>query len=194
MDSERALAEENATAVQAITDNLVAQTREHEETAGRLAAGAADKAVSGGFLEDFRQHRLAGWVFLILGGICLAIAAGFGFWAVEIRGESVTSLEFLAGRILVALPIVGLAVYLLREAGRHRDQASQAKSLHLDHQAFAPYISLELDETKKSELRKEMAERAFFRERAVQAQDEPDYVGKIIDASAEAIKSLGKRT
>jgi hypothetical protein len=193
MESERARAEQNVAAVQAVTDALVAQTREHEETAGRLAAGAADKAVSGGFLEDFRQHRLAGWVFLALGGVFLTIAAGFGFWAVEVRGESVTSLEFLAGRILVVLPIIGLAVYLLREAGRHRDQATQAKSLHLDHQAFAPYISVELDEAKRSELRKEMAERAFFRERAARANDEPDYVGKLVDASAEAIKALAKR-
>lgn len=193
MATERAKAEENALAVRALTDQLVGQTREHEQTAGRLAAGAADKAVSGGFLEDFRQHRLAGWLFLFLGGLCLAIAAGFGFWAVEVRGESVTSVEFLAGRILVALPIIGLAVYLLREAGRHRDRAAQAKSLHLDHQAFAPYISLEPDETRKSELRKEMAERAFFRERAARTSDEPDYVGKLVDASAEAIKALAKR-
>jgi hypothetical protein len=194
MEAERARAEENAMAVLTVTNNLVQQTRTHEETAGRLAAGAADKAVSGGFLEDFRQHRRAGWVFLLLGALCLAAAAAFGFWAIEIRGESVTSLEFLAGRILVTLPIVGLAVYLLREAGRHRDQAAQAKSLHLDHQAFAPYISLEVDETKKSDLRKEMAERAFFRERASLDKSEPDYVAKLVDAAAEAVKSLAKRS
>jgi hypothetical protein len=153
MENERTRAQENATALRAITDELVAKTKEHEETAGRLAAGAADKAVSGGFLEDFRQHRLAGWVFLFLGALCLAAAAAFGFWAVEVRGEAITSIEFIAGRILIALPIIGLAIYLLREAGRHRDQAAQAKSLHLDHQAFAPYVSLEVDETRDQEER-----------------------------------------
>jgi Na+/phosphate symporter len=167
--------------------------RRLEDEAGKLVSSAANKAVSGGFLEDAREHGSLATIFQLVGGGLLLLVVLFGFLVVEVWREPIYSLEFLTGRLLVALPFVGLAIYCFREAGRHRDASAEAKSLHLDHQALGPYIEL-LDKAEKEALRKEMAERAFFRSRnAPPTKQEGDLVHDLIVTLQKAVDAFGKR-
>lgn len=186
-------AEQNMTDLATSTTESIEGIRRREEEAGSLVASASRKAVSGGFLEDAKQHALRATILQVIAGLLLAGVVVFGWYVLEVQQIAVTSLEFILGRVLIALPAVGFAVYLLREAGKHRDAAAEAKSLHLDHQAFGPYTELMEG---KEDLRVKMADRAFFRERGgASGESTPggDLTKDLIATIQKALDVIGKR-
>lgn len=181
--------------VEARTTASVEHILELEQDARKLVNKTGETAISGGFYEDSEAERKRASLLQKIGaGLVVALAA-FGFLVVVVLKEPVVSLDFLAGRLLVSLPILGLAVYFFREAGQHRKAQILSKAMYLDHHALGPYTELMDDAAAKEKLQIQLAERAFFRERD-DAEKAPsgDIVHDLLTTMQELIKALGKRT
>jgi len=171
-DQTQRLQEQHAKAVDELTTSTadaVTRINELELKARDLVHLAADETISGGFLRYAMSARKRADVLQVVGAVSALVLALIGYHLIINLRESVFSLEFFAGRILIAVPIVGVILLCLREAGRYRREETDNRALHLDHAAFGPYIE-PMEQPAKGGLQAAMAERAFFRARDPKAE------------------------
>lgn len=162
---------------------IIGELEQHEAQARRLVSKTGSDAVSGGFLGEAERQKKRADFMTEVGFALVGLIVAYGFLVVVVFKEPVISIDYLAGRLLVVLPLVGLAIYAFRLAAQHRRAESTARAMELDHAALDPYLELLPDED-KYRLKAAITDRAFFRASAMPPDEDvtKDLIGLLRDA------------
>jgi hypothetical protein len=163
----------------------------HEEQARRLVSSTASLTVAGGYLNYANGERIVKYLWQGSAALAIAVVAAYGYQSLGHTRPVELNLEWLAGRLLVALPLLGFVVLAVSLANRAARNERASRSVEMDMRALDPYIEL-LDDDVKRDLKVELAKRAFFRPEAeTRAGDVPtvkDVIDKAFDVAKEAVK------
>jgi hypothetical protein len=185
----QAAAAETASAAASDRANAVLEAlTKHEADARRLVSRTGSDAMSGGFLSDAdaQAHEANRWRWIGVGAFGLLIV--LGLLTTHLTDPLLFNFEWLAGRLLVAVPLLAVGSYALQQSGMHRRAEREARAKELDFNAVDPYLEL-IQEPQKSELKAELARKAFFREQVAPktADDSTTVIEKLLDIVKEAV-------
>jgi hypothetical protein len=154
-DLEASLDAARAAAKQAQTDAGVASSAA-ERT--KQAAGVAGVNVVGADFQDFAdtQGRTADWIRALL-ALLLGLTAGVSWW---LQPPDDYGLDDLAQHASVALPLLGLSAYLLREASKHRAWSNWAHAMAVQLRTVEAFIT-PMDNEGQEKVRMLLARRVF---------------------------------
>lgn len=167
---------------------IISDMTAFREDARKVLSALGADATSGGFLGQAEaEHRAADRWRRIGVSVVVAIAIWGVITILTTSGADFT-LQWLTGRLLVAIPLLGVGLYALSESGRHRDREWKARKNELDLAALDPFVALLADE-KRNELKFDLAKRAFLadpHEQSTRSGD--DVVGRLLDIVSDAVK------
>ncbi len=189
MTEQRELASTSAEELRAGAETLLEDMTASRDDARKVLSALGAEAASGGYLGQAEsEHKAADrwrWVGI---GLFVAIAA-WGVFTIVTTGATEFTLQWLTGRLLVALPLLGIGLYALAESGRHRQTEWRARKSELDLTALDPFVAL-LDDEKRNELKYDLAKRSFLTAPVAgsTADDGNDLVKRLLDIVADAVK------
>lgn len=143
-----------------------------EEQARKLVGLIGNTGVTGNYqkIAD-RELRSANWMrgFAIgaLGALVVVV-----FLLVWMIGTTEVNWEVMIFRMLVAIPLLGLAVYCGKESSRHRTNEERNRRIELELAALSPYLH-QLRDEKAQEIRETLTEKYFGNESGVQEDKNP---------------------
>jgi hypothetical protein len=195
LDEHAAALKEQAAAAEAASrvaseraETLLETLTQHESAARRLVSRTGSDAMSGGFLTDADaqadQANLWRWIGVGAFGILIIL----GLLTTHLTDPLLFNFEWLAGRLLVAVPLIAVGSYALQQSGMHRRAERSTRAKELDFNAVDPYIEL-IAEPQKSEMKAELARKAFFRDQATPTgeTDSTTVIDKLLDIVKEAV-------
>lgn len=188
MSEQRRIGTELEAESRAKAEALIDEMASFHIDARRVLSALGADATSGGFLGQAEaEHKSADrWRWLGVG--LIASIAAWGAVTILTTGGSDFTLQWLAGRLLVALPLLGVGLYAIAESGRHREKEWSARRSELDLVALDPFVAL-LDGDKRNELKFELAKRAFLQgASAVKPGGGEDVVARLLDIVGDAVK------
>lgn len=138
---------------------LVNEMEGYRDQAAQLVDAVGNIGTAAGFGRyASEQKRAADW----LRGLAVVVvlgAVGFAVWALSVAASDLTWQRTIAKFTVVAL-LGGLAAYLGRQSGVHRDREATAKRVQLELAALDPYLAL-MDAGKRDEVKIEIAKKLF---------------------------------
>jgi FtsZ-binding cell division protein ZapB len=194
LSNEREAGAEAATSRARQTDETMTSLRSLLGDAEKVTSAVAGKAVSDGFGNSAQRENRTAWILFAFGSILIGAVVVFGY--LELQGGSHPSLDlwWIALRVLIVLPLVGLAVYAFAQGSNHRQQERIARSTQLQFAAFDPFLA-SLDDPEQARLRGIVAERAFFAASTEAARGGTGEVTKkdVFDLLRDAMKLIGRQ-
>jgi hypothetical protein len=157
----------------------------------QVAAGTAGESTLAAFFDlHAREQRASANSLRLIVGVMVVLVVGLGAVVVFVYQHKETSTQQTLSRLALALPLFGLAVYLSREASRHREAGDAAKEIAVRLQTFQPFsATLTTDEQVK--IRAALGGWVFAQPRAAKANQYPNpFSRKRIEALAQLSEAL----
>jgi len=188
LKNQAAAAEAASTLASERAQTLLDDLTQHESEARRLVSRTGSDAMSGGFLSnaDAQADEANRWRWIGVGAFIVLIV--LGLLTTHLTDPLLFNFEWLAGRLLVAVPLIAVGSYALQQSGMHRRAERENRAKELDFNAVDPYLEL-IPEPQKSELKAELARKAFFRDQAIPTvgDDSTTVIEKLLDIIKEAV-------